>query len=456
MSLNNIAERTVQKALKMGASQAEISVFTADSALTRYTKNIIHQNVTAEIYYTNVEVAVGKNKRGSSAVNSIEEKEIEKAVQRAIGIAKVSTPDTDFKSFVEPKTIQPLDKIYRKSTAEFTPEQRVEGVKTIIDAAMDYSRFIQWSAGSFTTEQVGFALANSLGVDAETKYTHATVEVTTLADRDGEGTGFAVLNSHDVKGFNLEEMARSAAKDAADSVNPKTLPIGDYEAVFPPEAVTTFTGFIGMLGFSAKSYQEGYSFILDKIGSQVFDEKLTIVDDGRSLNTYNALPFDGEGTPKKKLSLLNKGVPENLCYDNYTAKKDGAESTGHALPKFVRGFFYRGFPLPVNQVVAPGDASLDEMIEDTKKGVYITRLHYVNPIRRDKAVISGLTRDACWYIENGEIKYPIKVMRFTDAIPRVFGEIDAVGDKTTVSKNTNVTTPAIKVAKFKFTGQSEF
>ena len=456
MNYSNIAEKSVEKAHKVGASQAEISVFSAESSLTRYTKNMIHQNVTSEIYYTNVDVVLGKNKRGSSAVNSIEEKDIDNAIQRAISIAKVSTPDIDFVSFVEPKPIQPLEKIYRKSTAEFTPEQRVDGVQTIIDTAMDYSRFIQWSAGSFTTEQVFGGIANSLGVKAETKYTHATVEVTTLANREGEGTGFAVLNSHDVDEFNLEKMALSAAKDAIDSVNPKTLPIGDYEAIFPPEAVSTFTGFIGMLGFSAKSYQDGYSFIIDKIGSQVFDDKLTIVDDGRSLDTYNALPYDGEGTPKQKLSLVNKGIPENLCYDSYTAHKDDTESTGHALPKFVRGFFYRGYPLPVNQIVSPGDSSVDEMIEDTKKGVYITRLHYVNPIRRDKAVISGLTRDACWYIENGEIKYPIKVMRFTDGIPRVFGEIDSIGDKSTVSKLGSVTTPTIKVAKFKFTGQSEF
>jgi len=110
----------------------------------------------------------------------------------------------------------------------------------------------------------------------------------------------------------------------------------------------------------------------------------------------------------------------------------------------------------MNMVVEPGDAAVDEMIEDTKKGVLITRFHYVNAIRNDLAIISGLTRDACWLIEDGEVKHPIKVMRFTDSVLRVMKEIDMIGGNSTVEKLPSATLPALKVAKFKFTGQSEF
>ena len=455
MQLIEIARETVDKALKMGASQAEASVFVADSSLTRYTKNIIHQNITQQSYYLNLELVYNKNKLGSSGINSLES--IDKVVERAIGIAKVSTPDPDFQSYVSPKPVEALQGIYVKDTAEITPEDRAEGVMTSIQAALDYNKLVKWSAGSYSTEVVNVAIANSLGVGAETAYTHASLEVHSRAGSDEEeGSGFCVTRAHDVGDIDIEEIARSAAKDAVNSVAPKTIPIGDYEAVFSPEAVSTFTNFIGSLGFSARAYQEGYSFLTDKIGSQIFDEKLTIHDDGRSMETYNAIPFDGEGTPKKKLRLVKSGVAENLCYNNYTARKDDTESTGHALPKYIRGFFMRGMPLPVNQIIEPGNATVEEMIEDTKKGVYITRLHYVNPIRRDLAIISGLTRDACWYIENGEIKHPIKVMRFTDSILRVMSEIDAIGNLSTVRKMSSATTPTIKVARFKFTGQSEF
>lgn len=457
MGLVNIAKKTVDMALNEGASQAEASVFKVDNALTRYTKNMIHQNVVSSTYYLNLELVVDGNKQGSTGINSVEENALKTAVERALKIAKVSSPDPDFKSYVSPKPIAPLPEIYYESTANLSPEDRVEAIKTIIDTALDYNKQVKWSAGSISNQTLTFAIANSLGVNAETKATRATVEVNTRAgDDDVEGSGYAASFEMDVKKFDYESLAKSAAKDAVNSINPKTIPIGEYEAIFTPDSVSTFTRFIGMLGVSARAYQEGYSFLTDKIGTQVFDEKLTIIDDGRSINTYNAVPFDGEGSPKAKISLVKNGIPENLVYDNYTARKDDTESTGHSMPKFALGFFYRGVPMPVNMIVSTGDSKVEEMIEDTKKGVYLTRLHYVNPIRRDKAVVSGLTRDACWYIENGEIKHAIKVMRFTDAIPNVLGRIDSLGDKSTVKKTSSVTTPFIKVPSFRFTGQSEF
>ena len=457
MDYVEIAKNVVEKSIENGASQAEASVFMADSSLTRYTKNHIHQNVNSETYYINLLVVVGKNKLGSSAINSVDPKDAEKVIERAIKIAKVSTPDPEFVSLPESKPVQQLEGIYSKTTESITPIDRADTIKTILDTSNDYDKKVKWSAGSYETDLVHFAIANSLGIENYMKYTHGILEVNTRAGEDAiEGAGYRAVYVHDVSKINPVELAKSSAKDAVDSINPKTLDIGEYEAIFPPAAMSTFTGFMALLGFSAKSYQEGNNFLRDKIGSQVFDEKLNIIDDGRSLETYNASPFDGEGTPKQKLILVKDGIPMNLCYDNYYAKKDNLDSTGHALPKFSRGFFYRGVPIPVNQIIESKDSETQEMIEDTKKGVYITRLHYVNPIRHDLAVISGMTRDACWYIENGEIKYPIKVMRFTDSIPRMFKNVDMIGSDSTVNITSTLTSPTIKVSSFKFTGQSEF
>jgi predicted Zn-dependent protease len=121
-----------------------------------------------------------------------------------------------------------------------------------------------------------------------------------------------------------------------------------------------------------------------------------------------------------------------------------------------RGGFYRGTPLPINQVIKPGDASLDEMITDIKKVVYITRFWYFRSIRRDKAMITGLTRDACWYIEDGEIVHPMKVMRFTDSVMDIMSNIDLIGSKHTVQTFQRATIPILKVGKLRFTGQSHF
>lgn len=456
MSLIEIARKTVEKAEKLGARQAEVTVAKANSALTRYTHNAIHQNVAWDNYSINIEVVIDKNKLGTTMIKSFEDTSIDKALETALQIARISTPDPDFVSYTEPKTIKSLPEIYVKKTANVTPEDRVQAVQTLIETALDYDNRVTWSVGAYQVDDISYAVANSLGVAAATKYTRASVDITTKAGDDSvQGSGYRSNRSLDVSEFNFEEMAKESAKDAINGIKPQTIPIGEYEAILTPAAVSTFTGNIGRLGFSARAYQDGYSFITDKIGSQVFDEKLTIVDKGRSLETYSALPFDGDGTPKGTLSLVNKGVAENLCYDNYTALKDGTESTGHASLKSSGGFF-RGYPSASNMIMTPGNSTMDELIEDTKRGVLLTRLHYVNPIRRDKAVISGLTRDACWLVENGEIKHPIKVMRFTDAVPRVMSAIDIIGGKSTVKKLPGGTLPAIKVAGFKFTGQSEF
>ena len=456
MSLIDIARKAVEKAEKLGARQAEATVAASNSALTRYTHNAIHQNVAWDNYTLNMEVVVGRNKMGATTIKTLEDAAIDKAIETALNIARISTPDPDFNSYAEPKNIDPLPGIYVKKTAEVTPEERVETVQTIIQTALDYNKQVTWSVGAYQVDDLNYAVANSLGVAAETKYTRGSLDVVTKAgDDEVQGSGYRTKRTRDVSEFDPVELAQGAAKDAVNSIKPETIPIGDYEAVLTPAAVATFTGFIGRLGFSARAYQDGYSFVTDKIGSQVFDEKLTLVDRGRSLDTIGALPFDGDGVPKGTLSLVNNGIAENLCYDTYTALKDGTESTGHASLKSGGGFG-RGYPSPGNLVMETGSASVDEMIEDTKRGVLLSRLHYVNPIRRDKAVISGLTRDACWLIENGEIKHPIKVMRFTDSVIRVMNGIDHIGDKSTVAKTPGATLPTVKVAGFRFTGQSEF
>lgn len=457
MTLIDQSDKIVEKAIKLGAKQAEVSVFTADEALTRFTKNMIHQNVFSKNYYTNVKVILANNLIGSSAINSIENVQAVTAVERAIKIAKISKPDPDFRTLPEPKKIVTMREIFCENTANNTPEERVEGVKTIIDSALDYNSSVKWSAGAYMTDTIHCAISNSLGVKAEAEYTQASVDTIVRANDGGiDGSGYSAKRSHDVKDFDFAEIGKSAANDAVTSMNPKQIPLGDYEAILRPEVMSTFCMFIGTLGFSAKTYHEGRSFIKDKLGDQLFSDSLSIVDNGRDVNTLNALPFDGEGLPKRSLTLVNNGVAENLCYDSYTAFKEGKENTAHSLLKFTRGWSLEGVPLPTNQVIKPSDAELVEMVEETKKGVLITRLWYTNPIREDLGVISGMTSDGIWYIENGEIKFPSQQMRYTDSLLRILNSVDLVGSNKTVEVLPGFTVPTLKVGKFRFTGHTQF
>ncbi|MBM3291958.1 TldD/PmbA family protein [Candidatus Bathyarchaeota archaeon] len=454
MSLLEINKRIVDEVIKRGAYQTEVISNSVKDTTTRFTKNAIHQNMASHNQAVSIKAILHEKKIGIALVNSLDKNTIINGIERAMSMAKVSPSDPDFKSLPDPKNVTPLKSIYYKETAEYDPEEKAKSVKLVIDTASDYNTNIKWSAGLFTTQVARLAIANSLGLGVETEYTNASLEVITRAQSTGsEGSGFAVKRVKNAKEIDFTQVALKAADDAVTTMNPQRIPLGEYEAIFRPEAGTLFTDYIGSIGFSSKSYNEGQSPLIGKLGTQLFDEKLTIWDNGRSLDTNIPQAFDGEGTPKRALMLLNGGVPENLCYDNYNALKQGRESTGHA-PISLGG--PRDSPSPIHKIVDIGDASIDEMIEETRKGVLITRFWYVRTIRPDLGTISGMTCDGVWYIENGEIKHPSQQMRFTDSFVSILQNIRLIGKKSTNEITPSTTLPALKTAHFRFTGHTDF
>lgn len=459
-ALRHLADNTIEKASKLGASQVQAVVYVVDDAGTRFAHNFIHQNVTSRDLGVHVTVVVEKNKVGSALVRSLEPAEVEKGVGTAVKAAKVSKPNPDFKTLPSPKKIAPLAGLYVESTAKLEPERKAESIGVIVNTAKDYDKRIKSVFGYFANSGIGIVVANSLGINEGMEFSMATVETITMAEENGsEGRGFSSGLSRDVSELDFKALARESATGSVNSLKPKKLDVGEYEAILKPNASSTLIGSFGRIGFSAESYQENRSFLMGRLGDQVFDEKLSILDNGRDKSTPSASAFDGEGVPKKALMLINHGVAENLCYDSYTAGKEGKESTGHA----PLGIGRMGGPGPTNMIVEPGDCSLDELIEDTKRGLLITRFHYTGIVRPDLAIITGTTSDGTWFIENGEIKHPVLNLRFTESMLKTFGEISGVGNESTVKKTGGwggvgvaINLPAIKLKSFRITGQTEF
>jgi predicted Zn-dependent protease len=191
---------------------------------------------------------------------------------------------------------------------------------------------------------------------------------------------------------------------------------------------------------------------------------MVVIDDGTNELSLTSTPFDGEGVPKKKLTLIQNGVTSSLCYNTYYAMKEGIESTGHCPNKIDRmdGSIFKG-PLPMNQIIEPGDTSEENMISDVKEGLLITRMHYVTVIDENKATLSGMTRDGTWFIEDGEIQHPVKNLRFLDSMLRVFSKVDSIGNSLTLEGRlrehsgllSSITAPAIKLPSMRFTGQTQ-
>jgi len=190
--------------------------------------------------------------------------------------------------------------------------------------------------------------------------------------------------------------------------------------ILEPYAVGELLSFLGYLGFNSLAVQEERSFFCNQIGKKLVDEKVTIFDDGLDPLGLQ-VPFDFEGVPKRKVRFFEKGIAREVTYDSFTAGREGKASTGHGLiaPNTAG-------PVPINLFMSEGDASLSEMVRSIRKGVYVTRFHYTNVVEPMKAVITGMTRDGTFLIEDGEIKRPIKNLRFTESILRTLSRIRAV------------------------------
>lgn len=451
--LLEIAERTVKLATKHRVDQAQAGVFFVDSALTRYANSQIHQNVASKKGGVAIKVIIDK-KVGTLRVNSLERKQIEEAVKRAVNIAQVIPPNKDFNSLPMPTKWKSIEGAFDKKTAECTPDFRAEKVKEAIDTAHSKSKLVNAVAGSFSTDSAQFAVANSLGVSGWAQISSASMQTTVISKKGAsQGFGSAEQHSRRVGDIDHVKVANQATEKSVTSLNPQKIPIGEYEVVLSPRAVATLFMFLGYIGFSATTYQDGQSFVKYNLNKQAFDEKLNVKDDPRDPKTLYAFPIDGEGVPKKRMQLIESGKvsEKSICYDSFTAGKEGKKSTGHALPPIFEFF---GRPSPINTIVSAGDASMEEMIHETKHGIFVTRFHYTNPVEPTKAILTGLTRDGTFLIEKGEITKPLMNLRYTDSMLSALRKIEMIGKKREIVEET--TTPAMKLKKLCFTGITKY
>lgn len=452
--LKEIAERTVQYCIKQKVDQAQVSAFLTDEALTRFANSQIHQNVAAKSGGVIIKTVLNKQ-ISTVRVNTLEEEEIKKAAVQAVKIAKASPPNKGFTSFPKPEKWTPIKGAFDKETAECDPKYRAKKVKEAIETAHSRSKKVKAVAGFYSSESMAFAVANSLGVSAWASLSMASMK-TTVISKSGASEGFAaaVKYSRRVRDIDPSVLAADAAEKSVKSLNPVKIDPGEYEVVLSPVAVAYLLMYIGF-GFSAAAYQDGQSFVKYNLGKKVFDSKLSVSDDAHDSKSLFAVPVDGEGVPKKALKLIDRGVvsEKGLCYNSFTAGKENKKSTGHApMPTGVGSWSDR--PAPFNMIVKAGSATLEKAIAETKHGIFVNTVHYVNTVEPAKVVLTGLTRDGTFLIEDGELSKPIVNMRFTDSMLSAFSDVPMVGKRLEMVSATTV--PFMKLEKLRFVGVSAY
>jgi predicted Zn-dependent protease len=207
-------------------------------------------------------------------------------------------------------------------------------------------------------------------------------------------------------------------------------------------------------GFGALAYQEGRSFLSGKLGKKFMGENINISDDIYH-PMVRGMPFDFEGMPKKKVSLIEKGVARGVVYDRLTAKKGKTHSTGHGLPQpNSHG------PLPGALILHPADSSVAEMIASTKKGLLVSEFHYTNVLDPLKLIITGMTRNGVYLIENGVITKSVKNMRFTESVLAALSNVELISRDAELQKGIfgggGFVAPALKINNFNFSSETKF
>ena len=429
------------------ADQTEVEVFANDSALTRFANNYIHQNVEQSDVDVRVRAVIGQ-KIGVASTNETSPEALARVATRALELAQHQRENEDFRSLPRPAPIPPVAS-YAEETARCGPEERAAVVGQICDAS---SRAGLIAAGAFHTTAQELAIANSLGVFAFHRETQADINTVVMSETS---SGYAARVSKSVGDIDGDAVAREAVDKALRGVNPVAVEPGEYEVILEPYAVVDLLDFFSYLSFGALPYTEKRSFMAGRLGEKVMGENVSIWDDALSPDGIPS-PFDYEGVPRERVAFIEDGIAKGVVWDTYLAGKIGgdARSTGHALPAGVTFG-----PIPLNMFMAPGQATLDEMIRSTKRGIWVSRFWYTRSVHPLNVIVTGMTRDGTFLIEDGELVGPVRSMRFTQGYVEALNAVESVGrDPMLVLGDLGGgvrSVPALKIATWTFTGVSE-
>ncbi len=425
------------------ADETELLIEGGRSALTRFANNVIHQNTAEESVTISIRCVVdGRMARAST--NKTDDDSLRRAAEQALQMARRQPANPDLLPMVAPQSQTSVER-YDAATALLTPEDRAQAAGKAIRIAEQHK---QTAAGVFSNSSVFHALMNTQGLFAYHRQTHAEFSVTML---DQTSTGWAKASSPVADGIEVRVLAEGASEKALRSAAPREIQPGEYTVILEPPAVLDLVGFL-FYDFSATSVQDKRSCFSERLGKKLFADSITMWDDVYHPMQTGA-PFDGEGLPRERVLLVDRGLPKNLVYARQTARKCNARPTGHGLP-----LPNEWGEAPLNLVFEGGSHTLEQMIGSTDRGILATRLWYIREVDPYEKVLTGMTRDGTFLIENGKIVGGIRNMRFNQSVLKMLANVEMLGPAVRASGEEafDMVVPAMKVRNFHFTEVTKF
>lgn len=448
------------------ADEVEVLFSGGTFALTRFANNVIHQNVLEENVSVSVRTVFG-GRSARATTNRLDDDSLRRVVDSCESLARVQHPDPDLLPMPDAReATADADGIKRPGqipsrhfaeTAAITPTWRADQAGKIVSVA---KRNKLTTAGICSSAESFEGIFNSRGLSDCYQQTLAEVSITMLG---GDASGWQKANSPDVTQLNAQHMAEVAAQKACQSIHPEELPPGKYTVILEPSAVLDIVGFM-FWDFSGTAILDQRSFLTGRIGTKLFGENVTIWDDvAHPLQAGS--PFDGEGMRRARLPLVEQGVIRSVAYSRATAaqmrqsemrdKAGAVAATGH------------GFPLPnemgempLNIVFAPPDdpRTIEQMIATTERGLLVTRLWYIREVEPFEKMLTGMTRDGTFLVENGRVKCGVRNFRFNESLIHMLSNVEQMSQpvRSCGEESFDMVVPAMKVRDFNFTEVTRF
>lgn len=423
------------------ADDVEAQLSGVTQHLTRFANNGIHQNVSQRTVTVSVRVAFGR-RCGRASTNRLNTEGLREAVAAAEAIARNSPELPELEPSAGVQTYE--ERLHHDSaTARCGPDGRAKLAGIAIEAARAHALTC---AGFVTTGEGVEAIATRRGAFAYYRLTRCGFSTTMMGE---DASGWAEGSESMLACLDVRRMVHAAVEKARAGAKPRALRPGRYAVILEPSAVYDLLLFL-QEGFGGRQVLEQQSFLTDRLGQRIFGENIEIHDDVAH-PLHDGPYFDGEALPRKSVHLVERGVARALVHDRATARAFHTESTGHAQPPpNPLG------PVPINLVVVGGHTTLEDMIRSTERGILVTRFWYTRLVEPMKVVLTGMTRDGTFLIEDGRIKHGVRNLRYQQSVVEMLNRVTAMGPSVRASWNENPTIvlPPMKVEGFRFVGKA--
>ena len=442
------AKKIIDKVLAYSkADELSVNLSGGRTGNIRYARNSVSTSGESVNQSLSVTAVYGK-RSGTATINEFDDASLEKTVRRAEEIAKLAPENPEYMPMLGPQTYLTTNP-YSENTAKIDPNYRAQATFDSLDPC----RKKNLTAAGYMEDATRFnAIGNTKGLSAYNRETSVEFSIT-VRTADSLGSGYATGDVTDVSKLSTKNLTEVAMGKATASANARALEPGKYTVILEPAALVANVDAsllaAMMNSMDARNAEEGRSFLSKKgggtrLGEKLFDERVTIYSDPTNPDVPTSAfgggggRFGGgsDGRPQEKITWIEKGVVKNLNYSRYWADKKGVKA----------------IPAPANFIMEGGTQSLADMIKSTEKGILVTRFWYIRPVDPQTLLYTGLTRDGTFYIENGQIKFPVKNFRFNESPVIMLNNLEALGKPVRIGGNL---VPPLKIRDFTFTSLSD-